>query len=205
MWHDGPDLAGRDRLVSTKNAETLALARRVPDRDVRGEHLVWAQPDIVVRLRAEGTDLAAVVASIESLLDASDAHVWVTGCAGWDNQAVEDPRVHLGEPPTAVLARARYVVDCPPVLLTNTTLRRLCGRAPVRANTFTLRTTRDVNRERRGLATPGWSPLAHRCRGHTPGVGSPARKTLAVTVVTAPDPLRGRVDLRPPGRRCRAA
>ncbi|MEP6628987.1 MAG: glycosyltransferase, partial [Lapillicoccus sp.] len=52
-WHDGPDLAGRDEdLARTKNAETLALARRIPDADVRGVGLVWHRPDVVVRLDA---------------------------------------------------------------------------------------------------------------------------------------------------------
>ncbi|MEO5744886.1 MAG: galactosyltransferase-related protein, partial [Terracoccus sp.] len=158
VWHDGPDLAGRDQLVSIKNAETLALARRVPDRDVRGEHLVWKQPDIVVRLDADDAAPATVLASVESLVAGSDAHVWLAGCREWDLEAVEDPRIHLGEPPDRVLARARYVVDCGPVVLAGMSLRRLCAEAPVRVARFSLRTTREVNRERRGLPTSGWGP-----------------------------------------------
>ncbi|OFE15051.1 hypothetical protein BA895_07945 [Humibacillus sp. DSM 29435] len=156
VWHDGPDLAGREQLVSTKNAETLALARRLPDRDVRGEHLVWKQPDVVVRLDAQNAESATVLASVESLLAGSDAHVWLTGCRGWDAEAVEDPRLHLGEPPAAIMARARYVVDCGPVVLAGMSLRQLCSEAPVRVEGFALRTTRGANRERRGLTTSPW-------------------------------------------------
>lgn len=156
VWHDGPDLADRDQLVSTKNVETLALARRLPDRDVRGEHLVWSQPDIVVRLDARRVEPATVVASIESLLAGSDAHVWLGGSAGENPLPIEDPRVHVGAPSPAILGRARYVVDCAPVLLAGTTLRRLCLEAPVRTEHFALRTTRALNRERRGRPVPPW-------------------------------------------------
>ncbi|MDN5764727.1 MAG: glycosyltransferase [Humibacillus sp.] len=156
VWHDGPDLADRDQLVSTKNAETLALARRLPDRDVRGEHLFWSQPDIVVRLDAQHAEPATVVASIESLLAGSDAHVWLGGGAEGDPLSIEDPRVHVGAPSAAILGRARYVVDCAPVLLAGTTLRHLCLEAPVRTEHLALRTTRSLHREGRGLSFPPW-------------------------------------------------
>ena len=112
VWHDGPDIAGRTAdLASTKNAETLALAARVPDPDVRGRHLVWRVPTIVVRLRAGRTPLPTVVASVESLLAAADAHVWVDEPMGSELvEVLEDPRVHAGAPSAAVLARSRYEV-----------------------------------------------------------------------------------------------
>ena len=158
VWHDGPDLAGRDRLVGTKNTETLALARRVPDRDLRGEHLVWNQPDIVVRLDAQQAEPATIIASVDSLLAGSDAHVWVTGLTEWDDDAVDDPRFHRGVPPSTVLDRARYVVDCGAVLLAGRTLRHLCRQAPLETEHFTLQTTRDVNRSRRHLPTGPQQP-----------------------------------------------
>lgn len=156
VWHDGPDLAGRDQLVSTKNAETLALARRLPDRDVRGEHLFWNQPDVVVRLEVLGAEPATVIASVESLLAGSDAHVWLGDDAAWDPLLIEDPRVHVGSPSAAILGRARYVLDCAPVLLAGSTLRHLCLEAPIRTEHFALRTTRALNRERLGLSVPPW-------------------------------------------------
>lgn len=156
VWHDGPDLAGRGDIVQTKNAETLALARRIPDRDVRGEHLVWSQPDIVVRLDARCAEPSTVVASVESLLAGSDAHVWVEGCVGWNRVALDDPRVHDGEPPETVCASARYAVDCAPVLLRGTTLRALCRAAPLTSAHLVVRTMRAINRERRGLLPPAW-------------------------------------------------
>ncbi len=95
VWHDGPDLPGRGDWIGAKNAETLTLAALVPDRDVRGDHLVWSVPDVVIRLDATGADAASVVASVESLLAGSDAHVWLDGAP---ELPLQDPRVHHGEP-----------------------------------------------------------------------------------------------------------
>ncbi|MEO6999623.1 MAG: hypothetical protein ABI112_16200, partial [Terracoccus sp.] len=109
-----------------------------------------------VRLDVQDAEPATVVASVESLLAGSDAHVWLGEGAGRDPLSIEDPRVHVGAPPPAILGRARYLVDCAPVLLAGTTLRHLCLEAPVRTEHFALRTTRAVNRERRGLLVPPW-------------------------------------------------
>ena len=153
VWHDGPDVTGRAAdLVRLKNGETLALARLVPDRDLRGEHLVWSQPDVVVRLRSLGAAAATLIASTESLLAGSDAHVWLD--SGEVVGLLDDPRVHVGEPGAAVLARARYAVECEPVLLAGATLRHLRGSAPVEVDGFRMRATRDLNRARRGLPSP---------------------------------------------------
>ena len=153
VWHDGPDAAGRAAdLVRLKNRETLTLARLVPDRDLRGEHLVWSQPDVVVRLRSLGAAAATVIASTESLLAGSDAHVWLDSAEVV--RLLDDPRVHVGEPGDDLLARARYAVECEPVLLAGTTLRHLSGSAPVEGDGFLMRATRDVNRAHRGIPSP---------------------------------------------------
>lgn len=147
VWHDGPDLPGRGDLTAVKNAETVALARRLPDADVRGSHLVWSIPEVIVRIAAAGADDAMLIASIESLLAGTDAHVWLGhGVAS----PVEDPRVHVGAPGADVLARARWLVDCDTVLLHGTTLRELTRAAPVGSPHLQICSTRDSNRHRRG-------------------------------------------------------
>ncbi|MDQ2782655.1 MAG: glycosyltransferase [Actinomycetota bacterium] len=169
-WHDGPDLAGRAAdtrdTVEAKNAETLTLAALVPDRDLRGEHLIWGVPDIVVRLSAGGASVATLLASVESLLAGSDAQVWVNepDAGGRLVATVTDPRIHVGEPQPDVLARARYQVVCDPVLLDGTTLRALCRLAPVATPGLRLTLRRDDTRSARGLprvADQPWPVDAH--------------------------------------------
>lgn len=160
-WHDGPDLAGRAAdTVAAKNAETLALAALVPDRDLRGEHLVWGMPDIVVRLRAGDASVATLLASVESLLAGSDAHIWVDDLEVGERllAVVADPRIHVGEPPPGVLARARYQVVCGPVLLEGTTLRTLSRLAPVATSGLRLTLRRDDNRAARGVRVVPYHP-----------------------------------------------
>jgi GT2 family glycosyltransferase len=171
VWHDGPDLAGRaGDLASTKNAETLALATRVPDPDVRGRHLVWRVPTVVVRLRAGRTPLPTVVASIESLLAAADAHVWVDEPMGSELVGVlEDPRVHAGAPSSAVLARSRYEVVCEPVLLSGGSLHDLEASTPVERPGFRMVRIRDANRHRRGVPWPDGDPWPSRMEVDVPG------------------------------------
>ncbi len=157
VWHDGPDLPGRGDWIRAKNAETLTLAALVPDRDVRGDHLVWAVPDVVIHLDAAGADPASVVASIESLLAGSDAHVWLEGAPALP---LEDPRVHHGAPPQRVLDRARWSVRSVPVLLHGTTTRALTELAPVTGDGITVVSRRDENLASRGRAVPRARPLA---------------------------------------------
>jgi glycosyltransferase involved in cell wall biosynthesis len=160
VWHDGPDLAGRaEDLVSTKNTETLSLAARIPDHDVRGRRLVWRIPGIIVRLHAAGASLATVVAAIDSLLNGADAHVWVDGPLGREVvDVLEDPRVHVGAPSAAVLARSRYQVDCVPVLLRGGTLHDLEPATPTECPGFRMVRLRDANRRRRGIPWPTGAP-----------------------------------------------
>jgi GT2 family glycosyltransferase len=159
-WHDGPDLAGRaDDLVAAKNAETLALARLVPDPGVRGRNLVWTVPETVVEVRPAGASAATLVACAESLLASGDVRVWL-GDAELPG-ALDDPRVRVGPVPPEVLARARFHVTCPPVLLRGGSLRTLGVAAPLDRDGVTVRQTRDENRRARGCppARPGsWPP-----------------------------------------------
>lgn len=161
VWHDGPDLAGRGAdLVSMKNAETLALASQIPDRDLRGENLVWTVPDIIVGLRSGGASPAILLASVESLLAGSDAHVWIDDVEAATGvlSVVTDARIHGGQPPSRILERARYRVTADPVLLTGTTLRKLSAQAPVATDGLRISAARDLNRTTRGLPSPATRP-----------------------------------------------
>ncbi len=148
-WHDGPDFGGRtgdDEARHSRNVEGLALARYVPGTATRGSGLVWAHPDVVVRLDDTGASDAQVVASVRSLLAGTDCGVWLRSGAALD--VLEDPRVHRGDPPAAVLARCRYQVDLDgPVVLSGATLQELSEIAPVRVGEhLTVRRTRDEHR-----------------------------------------------------------
>ncbi|MEO7447109.1 MAG: hypothetical protein ABI336_02445, partial [Humibacillus sp.] len=143
-------------LTATKNAETLALARILPDPDVRGRHLIWSLPEVVVRLDATDADPASVTASLESLLADTDAHVWL---GDTHESPVEDPRVHVGSPGERVLDRARWVVDCSPVVVHGATLRALTASAPVAGDHLTIRSTRELRRVARGIGATRARPL----------------------------------------------
>ena len=58
--------------------------------------------------------------------------------------------MHAGRPGAAVLARARWLVDCDMVLLHGTTLRELTRAAPVGSPHLRICSTRDANRRSRG-------------------------------------------------------
>lgn len=151
-WHDGEDFAGRtddDDARRSRNVEGLALARFVAGPATRGQPggaLVWDHPDVVVVLEDATADPADVVACVASLLAGSDAGVWLR--EGRVAELLDDPRVHVGEPPRAVLGRCRYRVDLDrPVVLAGATLAELAEVAPVAVGEHLLvRRTRDDHR-----------------------------------------------------------
>ena len=119
-WHDGPDAAGRGSDVATrnaaKNAECLRLAETIPLPSVRGTGLVLDHPEFVIRYLGPITGTvadAAVIACIGGLLAATDAAVWFPYCAVESDLPPllrRDPRVHCGDVPRAIAARARHQV-----------------------------------------------------------------------------------------------
>ena len=148
-WHDGPDFGGRNgdaEALRSRNVEALALARFVPGTATRGSGLVWAYPDVVVRLDDSTASDAQVVASVRSLLEGTDCGVWLR--RGSVAAVLDDPRVHRGEPPAAVLARCRFRVDLDrPVVLAGGTLQQLADVAPVQVGEhLVVRRTRDEHR-----------------------------------------------------------
>lgn len=156
-WHDGPDFAGRTddeaEARRSRNVEGLALARFVAGTATRGEPsrgLVWEHPDVVVELDAGGSEDAAVVACVRSLLAGSDAGVWLVGGSASDVLvgALDDRRVHVGEVSAAVLGRCRYRVRLDgPLVLEGATLAELAEVAPVRVGGLLVRRSRDDHRD----------------------------------------------------------
>jgi GT2 family glycosyltransferase len=111
-WHHGPDWAGRsveDRRTQ-KNAEALALARRITDPDARTHGLHYALPDVAVRIAGDGHTSASLLRTVSCFLH-SDAGIWVDDGALLDDVGTDDPRLHRGDIPAEVLARCRFVVD----------------------------------------------------------------------------------------------
>ena len=137
-WHDGPDAAGRSApgsvdAIEAKNVESLRLAQTIALPSVRGTGLILDQPEIAVRYLGptNGTAAdAAAVACVAGLLAGTDAGVWFPRCA--ERQLLppllrDDPRVHAGDVPFQVLARARYQVRVTGPLTLPATLRDCCA------------------------------------------------------------------------------
>ncbi|MCW2581235.1 MAG: hypothetical protein JWQ53_25, partial [Klenkia sp.] len=177
-WHDGPDwgLRGDDPVAARreKNAETRSLARLLPDPAARGVGGWWPYPDVVVRM-APGADDDATVLGVRSLLAAGlDLQVWTPAAELLDG----DPRVHAGQPPSAVLARCRTQVDLvAPLLWAPGGLAALVDRVrpggvgQVRGGGVTVSATRALRR------TARWQPA----------LGPDLLETLFGSTVVEPD------------------
>ncbi|MBO1768303.1 glycosyltransferase [Allobranchiibius sp. GilTou38] len=129
-WHDGPDAGARAGARSAaraaKDAESLVLAERITLPSVRGRGLLWARPDIAVRLHGRHTE-AELFLTASSLLRDSDAGIWLVDHAGVPEALTADPRVHAGPLPPAVGDRARVLVDLWTPLLLQGTLTAACA------------------------------------------------------------------------------
>lgn len=158
-WHDGPDAARRDLDVEDKNTESLRLAATIPLPSTRGSGLIHAFPAIALRYLGPTTGTvrdAPVVDTVAGWLHDADTGVWFPGCR--DRAALppllrDDPRVHHGDLPAEVAARARWVAE----------VRRPL-RLPESATAFCAAGDRDV---------PGWLSVGHtrhRNRGLHPPV-----------------------------------
>lgn len=145
-WHDGPDLGGRPDTRDIKDAETMALAQRIPLPSTRGRGLVFQQPTVVVRVRSHDNDGEAFLTSSQLLRD-TDAGVWFVDRRSVPAALAQDPRVRAGEPEPHFLDRSRYVVDVLGPLTLDEPLSVLCERGEQSAHgLLVLRETRSVNR-----------------------------------------------------------
>lgn len=113
-WHHGPDWAGRDvpDRAAVKNAEALALSRRITDPDARRSGLRYALPDVAVAVDADGHTAASLVRTVSGFLG-EDVGVWVGGDAArglLQAAGAADDRLHVGPVPDDVVRRCRFLV-----------------------------------------------------------------------------------------------
>ena len=112
-WHDGPEWAERDIADGvrrrSKTAETLALARRIPEPGARGRGRIFEVPDLLAALDVTGWPTASAVLTIQTVLAAGDVHIVVTGAgsAQLQGEFAPDPRVRTDDPSDHVRDRAR--------------------------------------------------------------------------------------------------
>ena len=143
--------------LQVKNAESLRLARTIALPSVRGTGLFLGQPEIVVRYLGptSGTAAdAAAVACVAGLLAGTDAAVWFPDCvpAAATPRALppllrDDPRVHAGDVPMAVVARSRYQVWITQPLTLPATLQECCAAGEWNIpSKLRIRGTRSMNR-----------------------------------------------------------
>ncbi|WP_422743132.1 glycosyltransferase family 2 protein [Mycobacterium sp. WMMD1722] len=168
-WHDGPDWAGRavaDR-TAVKNAEALALARRITDPDARRTGLRYALPDVAVEVDGDEHTASSLLTTLGGFLG-EDAGVWVRGDTAdrlLRTIGAADDRLHTGPVPPDVLRRCRFLVTTsgrPVLSRTGTaTLLRVCAGDSVGAVTagapgtaVTCHATWARNRIRRWTAGP---------------------------------------------------
>ncbi|RLY94467.1 glycosyltransferase [Kocuria tytonicola] len=150
-WHDGPDLAGRASTRAVKDAETLALARRIPLPSTRGAGVVHEQPWAVVRVAGHRDDAEAYLTASHVLRD-TDAGVWFTDRDEVPEALAADPRVRTGEPPARILDRAVVAVDVLAPLVLDVALRQWCARGE--SHVPGLLTVRSVRAVHRGESRP---------------------------------------------------
>ena len=116
-WHDGPDWAQRDLPDDvrrrSKTAETLALARRIPEPGARGRGRIFAVPDLIAGLDVTGWSTASAVLTIQTVLAAGDVQVVVrgAGAAAVREEFDPDPRVRIDDPPDEVQDRSRATLQ----------------------------------------------------------------------------------------------
>ena len=150
-WHDGPDLAGRGDTRAVKDAETLALARRIPLPSTRGAGVVFEQPWAVVRVHGHDDDAEAYL-SAAHVLRGTDAGVWFVDREGVPEALAADPRERAGLPPEEIVDRAVHLVDVHAPLTVDGALRTWCERGE--SEVPGLLTVRDVRAVHRGESAP---------------------------------------------------
>lgn len=157
-WHDGPDLGGRADTRVVKDAETLALAQRIPLPSTRGISVVFEQPWAVVRVHGHRDDAEAYLTACHLLRD-TDAGLWFVDRRDVPAALAADPRVRTGEPPAGVLERALVLADAHAPLTLDEPLRVWCERGE--SDVPGLLTVRSVRAVHRGESSPGCIPHEH--------------------------------------------
>jgi GT2 family glycosyltransferase len=153
-WHDGPDWVARPHDPGDKNAETITLARLLPDPEARGRGQWFPYPSILV--------FAPGLGSSELLAMTRSAFAAGVDCGVWADEGpareLDDPRVNSGDPAPDVWARAGFVARVTSAV-DLAALPRWCELADqhgiVHAGPVTVQSSRAVNRSRRYAAAVG--------------------------------------------------
>ena len=158
-WHDGAEagarFGARSAQRAAKDAESLALATRITLPSVRGRGVVWAQPDIAVRLHGRHTDPELLITALGLLRD-SDAGLWLVDQDEVPAALAADPRVHCGGLPPAVRDRARFQVELWTPLWLQGTLSAACAADEVHVpGVIRIRRTRSL-----ALGAPDPAPVS---------------------------------------------
>lgn len=112
-WHDGADWGGREVAgrQSVKNAETMMLALRIPDPNIRDGRAWPGRPAVVIVLPA-GDDVLTLATARAAFAAVPDCGIWLDGPdAARAAARLADPRIAAGTPPAPVLASCRVVVE----------------------------------------------------------------------------------------------
>ncbi|MET3806544.1 GT2 family glycosyltransferase [Nakamurella sp. UYEF19] len=117
-WHDGREWAGRtepENRTPQKNREVLMLAERIPEPSMRGRGQIYAVPDVLATVHADGWALGAAVQCIRSLLTTLDCAVSIVGRTE-STQALRavfrsDPRVGPSTPEHGALPQPGSLLD----------------------------------------------------------------------------------------------
>ena len=129
-----------------KDAETLALAQRIPLPSTRGIGVVFEQPWAVVRVHGHREDAEAYLTACHLLRD-TDAGLWFVDRQDVPAALAADPRVRTGEPPAGVLERAVVLADAHAALTLDEPLRVWCERGESEVpGVLTVRSVRAVHR-----------------------------------------------------------
>ncbi|WP_059088716.1 glycosyltransferase family 2 protein [Mycobacterium sp. GA-2829] len=113
-WHHGPDWGSRDVAdrATVKNAEALALSRRITDPDARRLGLRYALPDVAVAVDSADHTASSLATTIGAFLG-EDAGIWVHGDDAdtlLRTIGADDGRLRTGPVPPDVLRRSRFLV-----------------------------------------------------------------------------------------------
>lgn len=95
-WQDGTDFSGRhdaEQRRRIKDHETLRLAPLLPVPGARDPRLLWRVPFVAVLADVSGLTTAQALDFLASLVDGSDAAVWVEGLPESVHAQLSDPRI----------------------------------------------------------------------------------------------------------------
>jgi GT2 family glycosyltransferase len=95
-WHNGPDVARRDRNATSVNDETRTLQQTIPIPGSRPHALLQANSDVAVILAGAPTDAQAIICIDSVLRQVPTAHIYLESALPLEVRG--DPRISTGSP-----------------------------------------------------------------------------------------------------------